>query len=128
VKTDYPDWKRSAPSARLRAGRIGGADEFIASVIDLAALITSCPVEEMIRQKRKLWMVDARAAAYIALRVLSDGAVSYPRLGVEFDRHHTTIMHAVQNATPQAEELAEQIIEAYEAEINGPPQLFAVGE
>jgi len=60
---------------------------------------------EIYGRERTPRIVEARKATIAAIRTIH--GLSYPELGIWFDRHHTTIMHAHRTANPQ---LTDQLI------------------
>lgn len=63
-----------------------------------AATLFDVTVDDLYGTDRTPRTVQARKATIAALRHLHE--LSYPELGIWFDRHHTTILHAHRTANP----------------------------
>ena len=66
--------------------------------VQTAAALFNVTPDELYGRDRHNRISQARKATIAALRHLHE--LSYPELGIWFDRHHTTIMHAVDTANP----------------------------
>jgi chromosomal replication initiator protein len=89
-------------------------------ILEATSQLFNFPIEEIRGKSRRRPLVQARQISMYVFRELTD--MSYPAIAREYDRDHTTVIHAVERVTTMMKEkrqVYDQVTELTQVVRNG---------